>query len=165
MRFGTFTKLGVMQSSMTSAFPDLSTFTFWKAGYQSRWIALQSVERYSSLNPTGAQYLSLQTPDAREAAAVAAYGSGADNFPLTDVANRYVLSGSAFSPTALEGMTQDQVTGVLSNQDSPLAQAVLSAANEVTASICAVDGQRPGAVCESRGVLAADTALKITPPH
>jgi hypothetical protein len=163
-RFGTFNQLGLMQSTMTSAFPDLSTFTFWHVGYKSRWIALQSVERYSSLDPTGARYLALQTPDARQAAAVTAYGPNANSFALTDVANKYVLSGSAFSPTVLEGMTQDQIAGDLANPDSPLAQAVLAAANEITASICAVDGHKPGSVCESRGVLAADAALKITPP-
>ena len=41
----------------------------------------------------------------------------------------------------------------------------IPAANEITASICAVDGDRPAAVCESRGVLAADQELKITSPH
>jgi hypothetical protein len=162
-RFGTFTQLGLMQSSMTSAFPNLSTFTFWHVGYKSHWIALQSVERYSSLNPTGARYLSLQTPNARQAAAVTEYGPSADSFALTDVANRYVLSGSAFSPTVLEGMTQDQIAGDLDNPSSPLAQAVLAAANEITASICAVDGAKPVSVCESRGVEAAGAALKIPP--
>jgi hypothetical protein len=61
-------------------------------------------------------------------------------------------------------MTQDQIAGVLTNTASPLTQAVLAAANEVTASICAVDGQNPGSVCESRGVLAADATLKIPAP-
>ena len=42
---------------------------------------------------------------------------------------------------------------------------MVAAANEITAAICAVDGNKPGAVCESRGVLAADQALKITPAH
>ena len=163
-RFGTFNKLGLMQSSMMSAFPSISTFTFRNVNYKSRWISLQAVERYSSVDPTGARYLSLQKPDARQAAAVAEYGSGANNFALTDVANRDVLSGSAFSPTVLEGMTQDQIAGDLDNPASPLARAVLSAANEVTAAICAVDGQKPGSTCESRGVLAADAALKLAPP-
>jgi hypothetical protein len=163
-RFGTFSKLGLMQSSTVSAFPNLSTFTFRNVSYKSHWLVLQSVERYSSVDPTGARYLSLQKPDARQAGAVAEYGDGANSFALTDVANRYVLSGSAFSPTVLEGMTQDQIAGDIANPASPLAQAVLSAANEITASICAVDGQKPDSVCESRGVLAADAALKIAPP-
>ena len=76
-RFGTFHQLGLMQSSSTTAFANLSTFTFWNVSYSSRYVILESVERYSSLNPTGARYLSLQTPDARQAAAIASYGTGA----------------------------------------------------------------------------------------
>ena len=32
-RFGTFNQLGLMQSSSTTAFANLSTFTFWKVSY------------------------------------------------------------------------------------------------------------------------------------
>jgi hypothetical protein len=163
-RFGTFHQLGLMQSSSTNAFADLSTFTFYDDSYSSKYVVLKSVERYSSLDPTGARYLSLQVPDARESAAVASYGQGVNTFPLLDVANRYVLNGSGFTPAVLVGLTQDQIAGDLTSPLSPLTQAVVSAANEITASICAVDGQKPGNVCLSRGVEAADDALKITPP-
>src|SRR6185437_4433838 len=73
-RFGTFHQLGVIQSSGTTAFANLSTFTFWKSSYSSKYLILESVERYGSLNPTGARYLGLQRPDARQAAAVASNG-------------------------------------------------------------------------------------------
>ncbi len=161
-RFGTFHQLGLMQSSATTAFADLSTFTFYDTDYTSKHVILESVERYSSLNPTGARYLSLQVPDARQSAAVANFGSGANTFPLLDVANRYVLDGAAFTPGALIGLSQDQVAGVLTSPASPLTQAVVSAANQITASICAVDGQKPVNVCQSRGVEAANDALNIT---
>jgi hypothetical protein len=164
-RFGTFNQLGLMQSSSTTAFANVSTFTFWKASYVSHHVVLQSVERYSALNPTGARYLGLQTPDARQAAAIASYGTSATTFPLLDVANRYVLDGSGFSPAVLTGVSQDQIAGFLSSPTAPLTQAVIAAANEITAAICSVDGNKPDAVCESRGVLAADQALKITPAH
>ena len=81
------------------------------------------------------------------------------------MANRYVLNGASFAPGVLAGLSQSQIAGDLATPASPLTQAVVTAANEITAAICAVDGDRPGAVCESRGVLAADHALKITPPH
>jgi Domain of unknown function (DUF929) len=164
-RFGTFNELGVMQSSGTTAFADLSTFTFWKVSYTSKYLILESVERYSSLNPTGGRYLGLQRPNARQASAIASYGAGANTFALTDVANRFVLNGASFAPGVLAGLTQSQIAGNLGTPASPLTQAVVSAANEITASICAVDGDRPDAVCESKGVLAADQVLKITPPH
>ncbi len=164
-RFGTFNRLGLMQSSATTAFADLSTFTFWNVSYTSRWVVLESVERYSSLNPTGARYLGLERPDTRQSAAVARYGTSATTFSLLDVANRYVLSGAAFTPGVLAGLSQDQIAGYLSMPASPLTQAVVVAANEITAAICSVDGQRPAAVCTSRGVQAADDAMKITRPH
>ena len=163
-RFGTFNQLGVMQSSSTTAFANLSTFTFWNVSYNSRWVVLQAVERYSALNPTGARYLGLERPDARQSAAIATYGTSATTFSLLDVANRYVLGGAAFAPGVLAGLSQDQIAGDLAVPASPLTQAVVSAANEITAAICSVDGNRPGNVCESRGVLAADDALKITRP-
>ena len=163
-RFGTFTQLGLMQSSGSTAFADLSTFTFWKVEYSSKYLILESVERYSSLNPTGGRYLRLQAPNARQAAAIATYGSTPNTFALTDVANRFVLNGSSFAPGVLAGLTQSQIAGNLSTPASPLTQAMVAAANEITAGICAVDGDKPGTVCESKGVLEADQVLKITPP-
>jgi len=162
-RFGTFSQLGLMQSSSSTAFSSLATFTFWKVAYSSPYLVFESVERYSGLNPTGAQYLSLQRPDARQSAAIAAYGTSATTFPLLDAANRYVLDGAAFSPAILDGVTQDQIAGDLTSPAAPLTQAVVSAANEITAAICSVDGAKPAKVCGSRGVLAAEQTLKPAP--
>jgi hypothetical protein len=162
-RFGTFHQLGLMQSSSTSAFSNLSTFTFYDSSYTSKYVTLESVERYSSLNPTGARYLSLQVPDARQSAALTSYGQSATTFPLLDVANRYVLQGSSFTPDVLVGLSQDQIAGDLTSPLSPLTQAVVSAANEISASICAVDGQKPANVCLSRGVETADDSLGVKP--
>jgi hypothetical protein len=164
-RFGTFKQLGLMQSSASIAFANLSTFTYWNVSYTSKYLILESVERYSSLDPTGARYLKLQRPDSRQAAAITNYGAGANTFALLDVANRYVLNGASFAPGVLAGLSQSQIAGDLATPASPLTQAVVAAANEITATICSVDRDKPAAVCHSRGVLAADQELKITPPH
>jgi hypothetical protein len=168
-RFGTFNQLGLMQSSASTAFADLSTFTFWNPSttqsYTSKYLVFESVERYSSLNPTGGRYLSLQRPDAKQAAAIASYGQTADTFALTDVANRFVLNGASFAPGVLAGLSQSQIAGDLGTPASPLAQAVVTAANEITAAICAVDDDKPSTVCDSRAVAEADEELNITPPH
>jgi hypothetical protein len=104
-------------------------------------------------------------PDSRQAAAIASYGQTADTFALTDVANRYVLNGASFAPGVLAGLSQSQIAGDLATPTSPLTEAVVASANEITATICAVDGDKPAAVCDSKGVLAADQVLKITPSH
>lgn len=154
-----------MQSSGSTAFAGLSTYTFWHVDYRSRYLDLQTVERYSALNPTGAAYLTLESPTTRQAAATAALGGGATTFAFLDVGDRYVLDGAAFSPGSLSGLSQQQIAGNLSTPASPLTQGVVASSNEITAAICAVDGNRPRSVCDSRGVLAADAALGISPPR
>ena len=167
-RFGTFKQLGLMQSSASTAFADLSTFTFWNSSstsYTSNYLhprvrrALQLAEPHRRALPR------LQRPDAKQAAAIASYGQTADTFALTDVANRYVLNGASFAPGVLAGLSQSQIAGDLSTPASPLTQAVVTAANEITASICAVDDDKPSAVCDSHAVSEADQELKIAPPH
>jgi hypothetical protein len=162
-RFGSFGQLGQAQSSASEVFADTATFTFWQSTYTSRWIDVQTVERYGAVNPSGARYLSLQKPDAAEAAAVNAYDASGTTFPLLDIANRYVLVGSAFSPAALSGLSQADIAGDLAYPTSPVTQAVLTAANEITASICTVTGQKPDQVCGMHGVLEADTHMGINP--
>jgi hypothetical protein len=162
-RFGTFGQLGQAQSSGTEVFPDLATLTFWQVTYSSRWIALRTVERYGAADPTGARYISLQKPDAAESVAIGALDTSASTFPLLDIANHYVLVGSAFSPAALDGLSQAQIAGDLAYPTSPVTQAVLTAANEITAAICTTTNQKPDAVCGEHGVLVADQHMGINP--
>jgi Domain of unknown function (DUF929) len=162
-RFGTFGQLGLMQSSSSIAFSDTPTFTFWHVKYSSVWVDLQAVERYSALNPTGIGFTPLQTPTRRQAASVAVYDTSTTTFPLLDVANHFVLAGSSFSPSVLGGLNQAEIVTDLSLPSSPVAQAVLASANEITAAICSVTGDRPAAVCSTRGVAAANAKMKIRP--
>jgi len=160
-RFGTFSALGLVQSASSVGFSDTPTFTFWQVGYSSVWVDLQEVERYGSLNPTGAGFTPLQKPTARQAASVAVYDSSTMTFPLLDIANHYVLAGSSFTPSLLEGLSQSQVAAGLLIPASPVAQAILASANEITAAICTVTGQRPAAVCSAHGVDLADAKMGI----
>jgi hypothetical protein len=160
-RFGTFNSLGLMQSSGTVAFSGTATFTFWQAQYRSVWVDLQTVERYSALDPTGIGFLPLQKPTARQAASVAVYNTSATTFPLLDIANHYVLVGSSFSPAVLAGLSQAQIVADLAVPASPVTQAIVASANEITAAICTVTGQRPTAVCHERGVVLADAVMRI----
>jgi hypothetical protein len=162
-RFGHFGQLGLTQSSSSVIFPNLSTFTFWRSTYSSNWLGLQTVERYGSQNPTGVRYSSLQHPDARQAASIATYDKSSTAFPLLDIADRYVLDGSSFTPAVLAGLSQSQIVADLAFPTSPVTQAIVTSANEITAAICTVTGQRPAAVCAARGVAAADQKMGITP--
>jgi hypothetical protein len=105
--------------------------------------------------------MSLQKPTARQAASVAVYDTSTMTFPLLDVANHYVLVGSSFSPSVLGGLSQAQIAADLTIPDSPVTQTVVASANEITAAICTVTGQRPAAVCSARGVALADAKMGI----
>ena len=74
-----------------------------------------------------------------------------------------VVAGSSFSPSVLGGLSQDQIVTDLSLPTSPVAQAILASANEITAAICSATGDRPAAVCSTRGVAAANAKMKIRP--
>jgi Domain of unknown function (DUF929) len=164
-RFGSFGQVGLVQSSATNVFSNLSSFTFWEATYSSRWISLAAVERYGSVDPTGASYISLQKPDATEAAAVSQFDGSPTTFPLLDIANRFVQIGAGYSPAALAGLTQAEIAADLAYPTNPIAQAVETSANEISAAICSVTGQHPGAVCRARGVVAADQKMGVDPTH
>jgi hypothetical protein len=161
-RFGTFTQLGQATSAGSEVFSGLTGFTFWRVAYTSKWVALDTVERYGTVDPTGARYVSLQHTDSAEAAAVAVFDP-AGTFPLLDVANRFVLAGSTFSPTVLADLSSSQIAANLAYPTNPVTQALMTAANEITAAICTQTGQQPGAVCAARGVQAADERMGIKP--
>ncbi len=164
-RFGTFSQLGLIQSSGSDAYSGIATFTFSHVNYSSVWVDLQAVERYSTMNPTGIRYTSLKKPTARQAASVAVYDTSDATFPLLDIANHYTLVGASFTPSAIEGLSQSQIAADLSIPGSPVAQAVLASANEITAAVCTVTGQRPAATCHARSVLAADDKMGISRPR
>ena len=150
-RFGTFKQLGLMQSSPTTAFANLSTFTFWNASYSSKYLILESVERYSALNPTGARYLTLERT--RRAA-----GRGDQQLtarvPTPSPCSTWPTATSSTAPASPRPCWPEchraRSPAILDTPASPLTQAVVTAANEITATICAVDGDKPAAVCESR---------------
>jgi hypothetical protein len=160
-RFGTFTNVGLIQSSGTEAFSGTSTFTFSHTRYTSRWLDLQTDERYSAFDPAGSTYTSLKVPTARQNTAVATYDTSATTFPLLDIADRYVLVGSSFSPSVLGSLSQPAIAADLAYPANAVTQAIVAAANEITAAICSVTGQQPASVCTAKGVVAADLKMGI----
>ena len=54
-----------------------------------------------------------------------------------------------------------QIAADLSDPTSPVANAVLGAANEITAAICTTTGEKPGPVCTSPGVRAGALRLGL----
>jgi hypothetical protein len=168
-RFGTFSRLGATTSSNAEVFPGTPTFTFDGTVYRSRYVTFAAVEEYgarpSATAPAG--FPKLRDPSPVEWALLKRYDTepfvpGTGTFPFVDVDNRLVVSGSGigFSPGVLQG-SMTQISADLSQPSKSDTQAVLGAANKLSAAICAATGGKPEAVCDSPGVRAGASRLAL----
>jgi uncharacterized protein DUF929 len=171
-RFGTFHKLGNMQSSSTDIDPNTQTFTFSKASYTSPYIAFKADEYLSNQATTaGTGYTILMKPTPEEARLVTAFDTskyfpqsltpGSSGFPFIDFGNK-ILQDTLYDPSILQNVSRDQIAGGLSDAKNPITAVIVAGANYLSASVCHMDGAQPAAVCSSKGVQAAAKALKLS---
>ena len=151
-RFGTFENLSGTHSSDTDEFPGTQTLSFYGSSYSSPYVDFQPVEEATN-QPDGSSYQALQSPTAAQSALMAKYDTQG-SIPFLDIANRFVITGSSFSPQVLQGLSRSQIAADLSNPDSPVAQAIDGAANDITAAIVSVTGNQPTTVSSSAAIAA-----------
>jgi hypothetical protein len=171
-RFGTLTGLQTMQSSSTDYAPNTQTFTFAQAHYASPYISLVTRELYSNQeNAAGTGYEILQPLSSSEQALVKKYDTSkytgstttkSGSIPFINFGNKFIVSGSSYSPAILQGLTRAQIAASLTTTKSPVTRAIISTANYLSASTCASDGQKPASICTSKGVKAADKSMGLS---
>jgi hypothetical protein len=157
-RFGTFENLQGTHSSDTDEFPDTQTLSFYGSSYSSPYIDFQPVEEETN-QPDGDGYQALQTPTAAENALLTKNDTQG-SIPFLDIANRYLITGSSFSPQVLQGLSRSQIAADLSEPDSAVAQAIDGTANDITAAIAAVTGNQPSSVGSSATIAAIAQKLE-----
>jgi hypothetical protein len=151
-RFGTFENLSGTHSSDSDEFPDTQTLSFYGSSYSSPYLDFKAVEEATN-QPDGNSYQPLQSPTAAQTALMKKYDTEG-SIPFLDIANRYVITGSSFSPQLLQGLSRSQIAADLSNPDSAVAQAIDGAANDITAAISTVTGNQPSSVGSSATIAA-----------
>jgi thiol-disulfide isomerase/thioredoxin len=151
-RFGTFQNLHGTHSSDTDQYPGTQTLSFYGSTYDSPYVDFQAVEEATN-QPDGDTYQPLQTPTAAQSALAAKYDAQG-SIPFLDIANRYVITGSSFSPQVLQGLSRSQIAADLADSDSAVAQAIDGAANDITAAIASVTGNQPSSVGSSATIAA-----------
>lgn len=169
-RFGTFAGLSYSASSSQDVFPSTATLSFYGGTYTSKYIDFQSVELQGA-ESVGGQYPPLETPTATQEALIRKYDSppyvskeNAGSIPFMLVGGRYLWSGSPYDPGLLAGLSHETIAAMLPPGTGRTAQAILANANEISASICAIDGQQPASVCANPAVQAALKALPTKLP-
>lgn len=166
-RFGTFSGLKTMQSSTTDIDPATQTFTFATATYTSSYFSAKLKEIYGQDKPTGAQ-TPLEKLPKQEARLAAKYdhaptapsGSG-NSIPFMDYGNKVIFYEVSYTPGVLQGLSRKTIAAGLDNPKLPVTKLIIGSANNISASVCAIDGGRPGSVCSSPGVRAAAKGLGL----
>jgi hypothetical protein len=152
-RFGTFTGLKTTHSSVTDAYPDTPTWTFYGSTYSSPYITYTSVEtttneRQGNSSNTSTPYVTLQTPTAAQTALWEQY-SPSGTIPFINIGGKYVQEGNLYplSPSMLQKLTWQQVAADMNNPNSALGKALIGNANVMTAAICNQTGNKPATAC------------------
>ena len=151
-RFGTFTDLGATHSATNDVYPNTPTFSFHKAKYSSKYIALQSVELYGN-RPVNGKYPPLEKPTAQQNALISKYDPRG-TIPFIYF-GKYLQTDASYNPQILAGMTMTQVGQAVGDVNTDQSVAILGSANQITAAICSETGGQPASVCATPGVTAA----------
>jgi len=139
-RFGRFSSLGATTSASDDVNPDTPSFTFRDSTYSSGVLSFTGVE----LQDRDRQPLMSLTPDQT---AIEKRLDADGSIPFIDFGGQFVLTGANLDIGVLEGRSMDEIADALGDPSSPVSQAVVGAANQITNAICHVTGGTPASVC------------------
>jgi hypothetical protein len=152
-KFGTFKNLETTHSSLTDVYPDTQTFSFHGSSFTSRYLSFVAVERYTNI-PNANGYTTLDTPTSSEQSIMNTYdappytsSSNQGAIPFIYFAGKYLIVGATYSPQPLLNKSYQNIANDLSNPNSDVAQGVLGATNNMTATICKITNNQPATAC------------------
>jgi thiol-disulfide isomerase/thioredoxin len=149
-RFGTFSNV----SEIYSVEDNIPTFSFHDSTYTSNYVTFQPVEvNGNALNAAHTGYVPLETLTAAQQATFTKLNPQG-SFPFMDFAGQASVIGSSYSPTLLQGKTQQQVADALADPTTDIAKAIGGTANAFTAQICKLTNNQPANVCSTAAVKA-----------
>ena len=163
-RFGTWSDLGVTESSSSDVFPNTPSLSFHGASYTSDYLSFTGVETAKSEKVNG-QYPPLDELSAADQKIFDTYNrppytaGTAGGIPFLNLAGQYVSSGASYPPDVLKGKSRAQIAAALADPTNDVSKAVNGSANVITAALCDVTKGQPTTVCTSPGVKAAAAAL------
>ncbi|HEV2427615.1 MAG TPA: DUF929 family protein [Acidimicrobiales bacterium] len=173
-RFGTWSNLGNMESSTHSGeiYPGTPTFTFEKAKLSSPYLTFAEVEEYTNqFSSSLGFYTTLQKPTTAEQRIFAKYDTSHyipgftsqqdGSIPFYSFGNQVLIAGASYTPALLANQSRTQIAAGLSTTSSPITAAIITTANYITAATCVMTKNKPGSVCDSKGVMAAKKVMKV----
>lgn len=147
-RFGSFP---TAPTALVSGEDSISTFSFYKSSYQSKYIDFVPVEVEDNSQPTPN---ALQTLTPAQTKIVSTYDAppytssdGAGSFPFISVGNQYVSAGSYYPPTVIMGQSYSAISSAINDPTTDISRDILGSANYLTAEICTLTNNQPANVC------------------
>jgi hypothetical protein len=159
-KFGTFSNLKETTSSPWDTDPSTPTFSFYGSSYTSPYITLDAVE-HASNDHDGVGTSTELVPLTKQEANLWQTYDQSSGFPFLDIGNKALVTSPSYVPTVLAGLDQSDVASKLTNPKDPVTISIVGTANYLTASICAVTGQKPASVCSASIVGKAAKAMGL----
>jgi hypothetical protein len=160
-KFGTFSNLKETTSSPWDTDPATATFSFYGATYSSPYITFDFSEHVSNDTDGLGTRTTLQPLTPLESSLWAKYDNP-EGFPFLDVGNKAFVLAPSYVPTVLSGLDQEDIASKLTNANDPVTQSIVGTANYLTASICAITGQKPASACSPAVVGKAAKAIGLS---
>jgi len=160
-RFGTFSGLQETTSSPWDVDPSTPTFSFHGASYTSQYVTFKPVEVEGNDTRGPDTRGPLDQPSALQTQLWQKYDNGGNSFPFLDIGNVLVVTSPSYDPALLAGLTQSEVVAKLANPNDQVTQAIVGAANDLTAALCSLTGQQPASVCSVHAIVQAAAALHL----
>jgi hypothetical protein len=164
-RFGSFSGLDITNSSQYDVDPATATFTFRNTTYSSSVIHLTTVENETNDTTGPGTRKVLQKVSTQQQNLWTKYSAkfGINTgYPFMDFGNKVFVLGPAYNPQLLSGLDQNAIAAKLTNPNDPITQAIIGEANYLSAAVCALTNQQPGAVCTAPGTTEAAKALNLS---
>jgi len=160
-RFGTWSNVGLTNSSSNDYAPDTPTLSFHGADYSSDYISFAGYETEDrdqqplDTLPSDDQKI-LQKYDAPPYVDQSSAGS----IPFVYYGGKYFSNGASFDPLLMKDMTHAEVAKAMHDPNSKVGQAIDGTANSITAAVCKLTGNKPANVCTAPGVKAGAGKLQ-----
>jgi hypothetical protein len=164
-RFGTWSGLEETTSSPWDAYPATATFTFRSATFTSPYFSFVSVEHETNDNNgqgTRKLFQPLTTAQSNLWSKYSTQFGEQTGYPFLDFDNKIFVLGPSYVPDVLAGLNQQEIAAKLSNPKDVVTQRIVGTANYLTASICAMTGNQPAAVCSAGGAHKAAVSMKLS---
>ena len=154
-RFGTFSGVGLIQSSESS----ISTLDFYKSTYTSKYIEFQPVESQDQSH----NQLQALTPQQQALFTLydsPPYAQTAGGIPFVDYGNQFLTISSGYDPSVIQGTTWAEIANALSDPNNPMTISIIGNANYLTAGICSLTKDQPANVCGTTTIQDIEKTIK-----